>query len=41
MLNRNEKYNLMMDFYEIALANGFISRDMQDTVAWFDMFFRP
>lgn len=41
MINRNEKNNLMMDFYEIALANGFISGGIQDTVAWFDMFFRP
>lgn len=41
MINKNEKYNLMMDFYEIALANGFISEDMQNTTAWFDMFFRP
>lgn len=41
MINKSEKNNLMMDFYEIALANGFISGGIQDTVAWFDMFFRP
>lgn len=41
MINKTEKYNLMMDFYEIALANGFIREGMKDTVAWFDMFFRP
>lgn len=40
MINKNEKYNIMMDFYEIALANGFVSGNMQDTTAWFDMFFR-
>ncbi|MCD7774117.1 MAG: nicotinate phosphoribosyltransferase [Clostridiales bacterium] len=41
MINKNEKYNLMMDFYELAMANGFISNGMKDTTAWFDMFFRP
>ena len=41
MLNKSEKYTLMMDFYEVALANGFISCGIDDTVAWFDMFFRP
>lgn len=41
MINKSEKYNLMMDFYEIALANGFVSGGVQDTVSWFDMFFRP
>ncbi len=41
MLNKADKYNLLMDFYEIALANGFIKEGMKDTVAWFDMFFRP
>lgn len=41
MINKNDKFNLMMDFYEIALSNGFISADMQDTEACFDLFFRP
>lgn len=41
MINKNDKYNLMMDFYEIALSNGFISANMQDTEACFDLFFRP
>lgn len=41
MLNKADKYNLMMDYYEIALANGFIKEGMKDTIAWFDMFFRP
>ena len=41
VLNKSEKYTLMMDFYEVALANGFISCGIDDTVAWFDMFFRP
>lgn len=40
-MNKTEKYNLMMDFYEVALANGFMKHGMTDTVAWFDMFFRP
>ena len=41
MINKSEKYSLMMDFYEVALANGFISCGIDDTVAWFDLFFRP
>lgn len=41
MINKSEKYSLMMDFYEVALANGFISNGIDDTVAWFDLFFRP
>ncbi len=38
---KEKKYNLIMDFYEVALANGFIKQGMKDTTAWFDMFFRP
>lgn len=41
MINKNDKYNLIMDFYEIALANGFIAEKMENCTAWFDMFFRP
>ncbi len=41
MINKNDKYNLMMDFYEIALGNGFVAGEIHDTVAWFDVFFRP
>lgn len=41
MINKKEKYNLIMDFYEIALANGFIANGLEDTIATFDMFFRP
>ncbi len=41
VFNKSDKCNLMMDFYEIALANGFIKEGMKDTIAWFDMFFRP
>ena len=40
MINKNEKFNLMMDFYEAAMANGFIANGMKDTICWFDMFFR-
>lgn len=41
MFSKTEKNNLIMDFYEFALANGFIKEQMGDTVAWFDLFFRP
>lgn len=40
MINKNEKFNLMMDFYEAAMANGFLANGMEDTICWFDMFFR-
>ena len=41
MFTKNEKNNLIMDFYEFALANGFVKENMHDTTAWFDVFFRP
>ena len=37
-----EKRNLTMltDFYEITMANGYLASSMENTVAYFDMFFR-
>lgn len=36
------KRNLTMlaDFYEITMANGYLASSMENTVAYFDMFFR-
>ena len=36
------KTNLTMltDFYEITMANGYFENDMQNTIAYFDMYFR-
>ena len=37
-----EKKNLTMlaDFYEFTMANGYLESGMEDTIAYFDMFFR-
>ena len=31
---------MLTDFYEITMANGYLELDMQDEIAYFDMFFR-
>lgn len=33
-------YTMLTDFYEITMANGYFENDMQDKIAYFDMFFR-
>ncbi len=35
------KCDLLFDFYELAQANGFLKDGINETVAWFDMFYRP
>jgi len=38
---RNERnLTMLVDFYELTMGNGYLESDMQDTVAYFDMFFR-
>lgn len=39
---KNNKFNLtmLMDLYELTMANGVFTSDMKDTVTYFDMFFR-
>ena len=39
---KNKKFNLtmLMDMYELTMANGIFTSDMRDTVTYFDMFFR-
>lgn len=39
---KNNKLNLtmLMDMYELTMANGVFTSDMRDTVTYFDMFFR-
>lgn len=32
--------SLLLDFYELTMANGFIENGLENTVAWYDMFFR-
>ncbi len=36
-----EKLLPLIDFYELALANGYIMSEIDNTVAWFDIVFRP
>ena len=42
MGNTLESRNLtmLMDFYELTMANGYYHNGMKDKIAWFDMFFR-
>lgn len=42
MGNTLESRNLtmLMDFYELSMANGYFCENMKDKIAWFDMFFR-
>lgn len=39
---KSSKYNLtmIMDLYELTMANGIFTSDMKDTITYFDMFFR-
>ncbi len=38
MQSRN--LTMLVDFYELSMANGYFANGMKDTVAYFDMFFR-
>ncbi|MEG1255642.1 nicotinate phosphoribosyltransferase [Clostridium sp.] len=31
---------MLVDFYELTMANGYLNNNVEDTVAYFDMFFR-
>ena len=41
-MERKEKLNLSMlfDFYEMTMANGYFRQGMQDSITYFDLFFR-
>ena len=34
------KLELVADFYEFTMSNGYFTQDMQNTIAYFDLFFR-
>ncbi len=36
----NRKLELVTDFYEITMSNGYFIKNMQDTIAYFDVFYR-
>ena len=35
----NRKLSLVTDFYELTMSNGYFENNMQDTIAYFDVFF--
>lgn len=36
----DRKLSMLMDFYELTMANGYFSSGMKDDIVYFDMFFR-
>lgn len=36
----DRKLSLVTDFYELTMSNGYFENNMQDTIAYFDVFFR-
>ena len=36
----NRKLSLVTDFYELTMSNGYFSNNMQNNIAYFDVFFR-
>lgn len=36
----NRNLSMLMDLYEMTMANGVLDTEMEDTIAYFDMFFR-
>ncbi len=36
----NRKLELVTDFYEFTMSNGYFAKNMQNTIAYFDVFFR-
>ena len=36
----NQRLELVADFYEYTMANGYFNKNMQDRIAYFDVFFR-
>jgi len=37
---KNRDLSLVTDFYELTMSNGYFEKGMQDTIAYFDVFFR-
>lgn len=36
----NQRLELVVDFYEYTMANGYFNKNMEDRIAYFDVFFR-
>lgn len=39
-LNNQRNLTMLVDFYELTMANGYLSNNTENTIAYFDMFFR-
>ncbi|MBE6813013.1 MAG: nicotinate phosphoribosyltransferase [Ruminococcaceae bacterium] len=40
-MHENNFCDFLFDFYELAQANGFLAEGIDETIAWFDVYFRP
>ena len=40
MKRSEENLSMLFDFYEMTMANGYFERGLQDTVGYFDLFYR-
>lgn len=40
MINKERNLSLLMDYYELTMANAFFKNGQQDTIAHFDLYFR-
>lgn len=40
MYDRNIKFNMITDYYEFTMSNGYFEKGMRDEIVYFDMFFR-
>ena len=40
LIARDRGLTMLTDFYEITMANGYFQNGFQDTICYFDMFFR-
>ena len=39
-LKSQRNLTMLVDFYELTMANGYLNNGVQNTIAYFDMFFR-
>ncbi|MBQ6864530.1 MAG: nicotinate phosphoribosyltransferase [Clostridia bacterium] len=39
--NMTDNKDFLFDFYELTQANGFMAEGIDETIAWFDVYFRP
>lgn len=39
-LKNHRNLTMLVDFYELTMANGYLSKGLEDKIAYFDMFFR-